>query len=149
MHIYLGGSDISHSSDASWRNELTSMISTSLFPSTPNYDLDLTSQAYRTEIRSLNSIKVHCFTPKPFSLLAITDLLEDAHTCPKSTIFILLDHDGCKTWGDDHSFKELVAIGKLVKELGCHVFFHLDAAAEFVNSIVKEKKYNKLKANKS
>mgnify|MGYP000970320331 CR=1 FL=1 len=125
--VFLGGT----CNNSTWRDQLISQLKIDYF--NPVVD-DWNEAAYQKELyeRKYCDYVLYVITPKMAGVYSIAEVVDDSNKRPDKTLFCILKEDEIDFF-DKGQLKSLIAVAKMVKENGAHVFGSLESVAEYLN----------------
>lgn len=129
MKVFLGGT----CNNSSWRDEIIPLLETEFFnPVVVNWTPECQAEELRQ--RDICDICLYAITPKMTGVYSIAEVVDDSNKRPDKTIFLLMTYYENEEFSDSqkHSLK---AVASMVENNGSKVFYSLESAASYINSL--------------
>jgi len=131
MRIFLGGT----CNKSTWRDILISMLRVDYFnPVVDDWNED--AQRRELEERENCDICLYVITPKMTGVYSIAEVVDDSNKRSEKTVLALLREDLINRF-TDAQWKSLHAVAEMVKQNGTPVFWNLEDAAGYINSVTE------------
>jgi hypothetical protein len=97
---------------------------------------DWTPECQKEELEERQNANccLYCITPKMTGVYSVAEVIDDSNKRPEKTVLVLLRNDEEETLSIGQ-WKSLLAVGELVLNNGGKVFYNLDDACHYINSL--------------
>lgn len=125
--VFLGGT----CNGSTWRDELIPMLEIEYF--NPVVE-DWTEECMAEEIRQREECDfcLYVLTPKMTGVYSVAEVVDDSNKSPEKVILVVLKTDEEEAF-DDHQWKSIKSVARMVKENGGEVFNSLRDVSIYLN----------------